>query len=156
MRKGFLTLPTELQWLAYSLTKVGSRGNSVGGLPRNCGSIPSRGKEASRIGLGPTQSPIRWVPGIMRPGSESDNPPPSSVEVKNAWSSFPLLRVRWLRTQETQFYLTYIYNRGLRCAMAQEVSRWPLIAETWVQSQSSKCGIYGGQSRSRKVFCTNN
>jgi len=38
------------------------------------------------MALGPTQSPIRWVPGIMRPGSESDNSPPSSVEVKNAWS----------------------------------------------------------------------
>jgi len=36
--------------------------------------------------LGPTQSPIEWVLGIMRPGSESDNSPPSSVEVKNAWN----------------------------------------------------------------------
>ena len=85
-RKGFLTFPTELLRLAYSLTKVGNRGSSVGGLPRNCGSIPSRGKEASRMALGPTQSPIQWVLGIMWPGSESDNSPPSSVEVKNAWS----------------------------------------------------------------------
>lgn len=35
--------------------------------------------------LGPTRSPIRWLPGIMRPDSESDNSLPSTVEVKRAW-----------------------------------------------------------------------
>jgi len=38
------------------------------------------------MALGPTLSPIRWVPGIMRPAGESDSLPPSSVEVKNLWS----------------------------------------------------------------------
>jgi hypothetical protein len=42
-------------------------------------------------GLGPTQLPIRWVPGalsleVKRPGSEADHSPPFSAEVKNAWS----------------------------------------------------------------------
>jgi hypothetical protein len=46
---------------------------------------------ASRTALGPTQPPIQWVPGtlslgIKRPGREADHSPPSSAEVKNAWS----------------------------------------------------------------------
>jgi hypothetical protein len=52
----------------------------------------------SRTGLGPTQPPIQWVPralslGVKRPGREADHSPPSSAEVKNAWSytSIPLI-----------------------------------------------------------------
>jgi hypothetical protein len=46
---------------------------------------------ASRTALGPTQPPIQGVPGalslgVKRPGREADNSPPSSAEVKNAWS----------------------------------------------------------------------
>jgi hypothetical protein len=38
-----------------------------------------------------TQHPIQWVPGtlslwVKRPGREADHSPPSSAEVKNAWS----------------------------------------------------------------------
>jgi hypothetical protein len=45
----------------------------------------------SRPALGPTQSPIQWVPGavsvgVKRPGREADDSLPSSAEVKNAWS----------------------------------------------------------------------
>jgi len=41
--------------------------------------------------LGPTHPPIQWVSGnlsleVKRPERESDHPPPSSVEVKNAWN----------------------------------------------------------------------
>jgi hypothetical protein len=36
----------------------------------------------SRPALGPTQSPIQWVPGVKRPGRGVDHPPSSSVEVK--------------------------------------------------------------------------
>jgi hypothetical protein len=36
----------------------------------------------------------------------------------------------------------YYYSR----AMAQAVSRWPLIAEAWVRAQVNTCGICGGQS----------
>ena len=39
----------------------------------------------SRPALGPTQSPVQWVPGLTRGyrrwGREIDHPPPSSVEV---------------------------------------------------------------------------
>jgi hypothetical protein len=42
---------------------------------------------ASIPALGPTQSPIQWVPGslslgVERPGREADHSPPSSAEVK--------------------------------------------------------------------------
>jgi hypothetical protein len=46
---------------------------------------------ASRTALRPTQPPIQWVPGalslrVKRPGREVGHLPPSSAEVKNAWS----------------------------------------------------------------------
>jgi hypothetical protein len=46
---------------------------------------------ASRTALGPTQPPIEWVPAALSPGvkqlgRETDHLPPSSAEVKNAWS----------------------------------------------------------------------
>jgi len=41
---------------------------------------------ASRPALGPTQPPIQWVPGVKRPGREDEHSPPSSSEVRNAWS----------------------------------------------------------------------
>jgi hypothetical protein len=45
----------------------------------------------SRPALGLTQPPIQWVPGalslgVKRPGREAEHSPPSSAEVKNAWS----------------------------------------------------------------------
>jgi hypothetical protein len=50
---------------------------------------------ASRKALGSTQPPIQWVPGalslvIKRPGREADHSPPSSAEVRNAWSIPPV------------------------------------------------------------------
>jgi hypothetical protein len=45
----------------------------------------------SRTALGPTQPPIQCVSGalslgVKRPGREADHSPPSSADVKNAWS----------------------------------------------------------------------
>jgi hypothetical protein len=43
----------------------------------------------SRPALGPTQSPVQWVPGVLssgvkaRPGHNADHSPPSSAEVMN-------------------------------------------------------------------------
>jgi hypothetical protein len=45
---------------------------------------------SSRLDLGPTQSPIQWVPGVLspgveRPGREADHSPPTSAEIKKMW-----------------------------------------------------------------------
>jgi hypothetical protein len=45
----------------------------------------------ARNALGPTHPPIQWVPGALSlgvkwPGREAGHSPPSSAEVKNAWS----------------------------------------------------------------------
>jgi hypothetical protein len=62
------------------------------------GSVTGRGSwelflfaTASRPELGPTQPPIQRIPwalslGVKRPRREADHSPPSSAEVKNAWS----------------------------------------------------------------------
>jgi hypothetical protein len=46
---------------------------------------------ASGTALGPTQPPIQWVPGalslkVKQLEREVDHSPPSSAEIKNAWS----------------------------------------------------------------------
>jgi hypothetical protein len=48
----------------------------------------------SRTGLGPTQPPIQWIPGVVSPGvkqqgCESDHSLPSSAEVKNGGAIHP-------------------------------------------------------------------
>jgi len=48
---------------------------------------------------GLTQRPIQWVPGTLSlglkwPGREADYQPPSSAEVKNAWSYISTLTRR--------------------------------------------------------------
>jgi hypothetical protein len=45
---------------------------------------------SSRPALGPTQSPIQWVPGalspgVKRPGREADHSPATSAVVKKMW-----------------------------------------------------------------------
>ena len=48
----------------------------------------------SRPGLGPTQPPVKWVPGLsrgkVRPGRAADHSPPSSVEQYSYTSTHPL------------------------------------------------------------------
>jgi hypothetical protein len=54
---------------------------------------------ASKPALGPTQPPIQWTPGALSmgikwPGSEADDTPPSSAEVKNAWNYTSIAPIR--------------------------------------------------------------
>jgi hypothetical protein len=47
---------------------------------------------SSRPALGPTQTPIQWVPGAKRHGRDANHSPPTSAEVKKTWvyTSTPL------------------------------------------------------------------
>jgi hypothetical protein len=71
----------------------------------------------SRPALGPTQPPIQWLSealslGLKRPGSENDHSPPSSAEVKNAWSytSNPAYAfVARCLVKQRDFTLPYLY-----------------------------------------------
>jgi hypothetical protein len=64
-------------------------------------------------GSGPTQPPIQWVPvalslGLKRPGREADHSPPSSAEVKNAWS-YPLPNTPSWRGAQLKHRDNFIY-----------------------------------------------
>jgi hypothetical protein len=83
----------------------GTRDSSVG-IVTGCrldgqGSIPGRERfflfsTASRLALGPAQSPIQWVLGVIslgvkqQLGHEASHSPPSSVKVKNGGAIPPL------------------------------------------------------------------
>jgi hypothetical protein len=68
--------------------------NSVVGIATSYGlddrGVGVRVPVGSRPALGPTKSPIQWIPGalspwVKRPGCEADHSPPASVEVKKIW-----------------------------------------------------------------------
>jgi hypothetical protein len=73
---------------------------------------------ASRTALGLTQPPIQWVRGALSlgakwPGHEADNSPPSSPEVKNAWSytSTPLyVFMAWCLVKHWEKFTFYLYS----------------------------------------------
>jgi len=44
-------------------------------------------------------------PGVKRPGHEADHSPPSSAEVKNAWSYTPLLQYNFIAWCSVTSYL---------------------------------------------------
>jgi hypothetical protein len=65
---------------------------------------------ASRPALGFTQPPIQWVlgtvsPGVKQPGCETDNSPPSSVEVKNGGAIPALPHTSSWHKDNSTFYL---------------------------------------------------
>jgi hypothetical protein len=75
---------------------------------------------ASRLAVGPIQSPIQWVSGslslgVKRPGREADHSPPSSTEVKERKELYfhspnmPTWRGAHLRKAQGQIYL-YLFN----------------------------------------------
>jgi hypothetical protein len=69
---------------------------------------------ASGPGLGPTQPSIQWVPEalspeVKRPGCETDHSPPSSAEVKNAWSYTSTQHGVVLGKVQGQLYLCHVF-----------------------------------------------
>jgi hypothetical protein len=72
----------------------------------------------SRPALGPTQPPIQCVPGVKKPGCESDHPPSSSAEVNNTWSNTstpPYVFIAWcLVKHRHNFTVTLPINKQIR------------------------------------------
>jgi len=74
---------------------------------------------ASRRALGPNHPPIQWVPGVLslgvkRPECETDNSPPSSAEVRNAWSvtSTPQYAfMTWFSVKAQEQLYLYLWNK---------------------------------------------
>jgi hypothetical protein len=64
---------------------------------------------SSRQDLWPTQPPVQWVPGVMRPGRGADNPSPSNAEVENelGYSSTHTLG-RWFPVIGWPLSLSYV------------------------------------------------
>ena len=67
----------------------------------------------SRLALGPTHTPIQWVPGVIsvgvkRPGWEVDHSPPSSAKVKKARSCIVLSPVCIHKVDRGNFTLNFI------------------------------------------------
>jgi hypothetical protein len=65
--------------------------------------------QPSRLGLGPTQAPIQWVPGlslgVKRPGSGVDNPLHLAPRLRNekSYTSTPTVDLRGLFLDEFTF-----------------------------------------------------
>jgi hypothetical protein len=99
---------------------------------------------ASRTVLGPSQPPIQWLPGALslglkQPGREADHSPPSSAEVKNAWSysSTPQYDfMAWcLVKHRGNFTLLYRLhgdlNRGTKSAKGWDIKKLFYIFSPW-------------------------
>jgi hypothetical protein len=76
------------------------------------------------------QPPIQWVPGalflaVKRPRLEADHSPPSSAEVKNAWSytSTPPISLHGVVLSNTSTYTLFI------AGISNVVPLWILQAE---------------------------
>jgi hypothetical protein len=101
---------------------------------------------ASRTALRPTQPPIQWVEGapsleVRRPGREADHSPPSSAEVKNAWSytSTPqYVFMTWCLVKHRDnftftfilYYIILYYNTVLYYSKKQSPFTW-LTTTPW-------------------------
>jgi hypothetical protein len=82
-----------MKWMRYERSRYSAVGITTG-RQRTRSSSPGGGEiflfsTSSGPVLGPTQSPIKWIPGIFpgvkRPRSEADHLPPTSAEVKKTW-----------------------------------------------------------------------
>jgi hypothetical protein len=75
---------------------------------------------ASRTALGPTHTPIPWLPGalsleVKRLGREADHSPPSTAEGKNArsYTSTPPIRFHGVVLSESTAGITSLLYRSI-------------------------------------------
>jgi hypothetical protein len=102
-----------------------SRGSSVGiatgyGVEeRNSGFDSRRGLGiflfaiVSRTALRPTQPPIQWIPGVKRPGLETNHSLSSSAEVRNTWlytSTPQYVFMAWVLVKHRDNFILYVNN----------------------------------------------
>jgi hypothetical protein len=77
-----------------------------------------------RPALGPTQPPIRWVPGLFPRGKaawrEADHLTPSSADVKNEWSCTSAA----LRSLLTSTWTTVLLLRSRHVGMLQTIIKF--------------------------------
>ena len=74
--------------------------------------------KTSRLALGPTQLPLQWLPrfcpGCKTAGSEVNNSPPFSAEVKHKWSYTSLLPYAFMASTTTALpfaiTMSHFYN----------------------------------------------
>jgi hypothetical protein len=81
--------------------------------------IPYQFSTASRSVLGPTQTPIQWVPGSIspeqkRPGPQADQSSPSNAAVKNGRNIPPLLPMSSWRNASLSSTGTTLFFLGFR------------------------------------------
>lgn len=106
-------------------------------------SIPGSGKELQRrLGLGPFQSPFKWVPGALSLGQSVGAAKlgtylSSRTEVKHALR----FKERCSRDRSEGLYLTFINEIGR--------ANCPLTSKSQIQYHNIPCGICGGQSGTR-------
>jgi hypothetical protein len=111
--------------------------------------MPGRGQGfflfdiAFRRAVGPTQPPIQWVPGVKRPGCESDHSFPSSAEVNNAWSYTyisPYVFMAWYLFKPTDFTLSLSCYEMLHrtSKLAHVVLRTPIYIRF---TELAKCNL---------------
>jgi hypothetical protein len=94
----------------------------------------------SRPALGPTQSPVQWVPGVKaRPGRDADQSPPSSAEVENEWELYLSPQARpWRVAGLLYLFFTLLTHIGAADLDFEYVLSGDVLEETNVYFQQKR------------------
>jgi hypothetical protein len=103
----------------------------------------------SRQALGPTQPPIKLVPGVKRQGREVDHSPLSDAEVKNELSYFstPLyVFMAWCLVKHKGILPSQYHNNDLK----NSFSSWPIWRQTSLESMFLAVNKYSSETNIRE------